>query len=307
MPEMLDRFRGCLLGSAVGEALGRPVAGMEPWEISRKFGKVNSIIESNSTEREPGVPHSLTSQMLCVAESYVQCMVFDPVDIGDRLLNWYRSGPDDIDSLTHEALESLLFGYNFERSGRDAWEDLPDGMRMGNGSLARAAPSGLARYHDHVHLVGESRVVSGITHYDERCKLACVCLNLGISHLMLADAHGLVDEILEWVEPRNTVLGYSIGDIQHLGPQDLMTKGSAVETLQAALWAAVYCDGFEEALTMLINLGGDTTVLGSVAGALLGARFGVKSIPRDWLSSLPGKVRIGAAADGLYKLSEEAD
>lgn len=305
MLEIMDRFRGCLLGLAAGEAIGLPLAGMDSWEIERKLGKATGVVGDNLAGEAQTGALPLTGQMLCVAESYIQDRAFDPVDIADRLLAWYRSGPADIDNLTHEALENLLFGYNFERSGRDAWEAVPDGFRMGNGSLGRAAPTGLARYHDHVHLVGESRIVSGITHFDERCKLSCVCLNLGISHLLLADAHGLPEEILEWIEPRNTVLGYSIGDIQHLGPEDLITKGSVVDTLQAALWAAVHCDSFEEGILVLVNLGGDTKTLGAVAGALLGARFGVKAIPKEWLDAVPGKDYIDSIAKEVFLLSED--
>ena len=38
-------------------------------------------------------------------------------------------------------------------------------------------------------------VLSVITHFDERCKLACVCLNLAIAHLLLVGIDGLVTDV----------------------------------------------------------------------------------------------------------------
>jgi len=242
--------------------------------------------------------------MLCILDSYNELSKFDPHDVADRFLDWYRAGPSGIGSLTREACENLLYGYNFERAGQDAWEAFPDSMRMGSGSLMRCAPTGLLRYHDHIHLVGESRVLSGITHYDERCKLACVCLNLAIANLLLVGVDGLLDELAEFIEPRNTVLGYALSGVPGLRVADLRASGYVVDTLQLALWTALYCTEFAEGLTLVVNLGEDAAAAGAVSGALLGARFGADAIPDRWLDALEGRQRIDAAARQLYELSQ---
>jgi len=301
---MVDQFRGCLLGLSVGDALGAPLEGLSAAQIARRYGRL--------TEMQPDVRRGLragqttddTAMMLSILDSYNELAQFDPHDIAERFLDWYRRGPVDIGNLTREACENLLYGYNFERAGRDAWEAFPDSMRMGNGSLMRCAPTGLLRYHDHIHLVGESRVISGITHYDERCKLACVCLNLAIAHLLLVGIDGLLDELREFIEPRNTVLGYALNGIPALRVEELRTSGYVVDTLQTALWAVLYCTEFEEGLTLVVNRGQDADTAGAVAGALLGARFGADAIPRRWLDALEGRQRIDTGARRLYELSQ---
>jgi ADP-ribosyl-[dinitrogen reductase] hydrolase len=301
---MVDQFRGCLLGLGVGDALGAPLEGLSAAQIARRYGRLTEMQPDPRRGLRAGQTTDDTAMMLAILDSYNELAQFDPHDIAERFLDWYRRGPTGIGSLTREACENLLYGYNFERSGRDAWEAFPDSMRMGNGSLMRCAPTGLLRYHDHIHLVGESRVISGITHYDERCKLACVCLNLAIAHLLLVGIDGLLDELREFIEPRNTVLGYALNGIPAMRVDELRTSGYVVDTLQTALWAVLYCTEFEEGLTLVVNRGQDADTAGAVAGALLGARFGADAIPRRWLDTLEGRQRIDTGARRLYELSQ---
>lgn len=51
------------------------------------------------------------------------------------------------------------------------------------------------------------------------------------------------------------------------------------------LWGLNH-SSFEEGLTQVVNRGGDADTNGTVAGALLGARFGYNAIPSRWLSAL---------------------
>ena len=58
--------------------------------------------------------------------------------------------------------------------------------------------------------------------------------------------------------------------------------GFSVKAIQLALWCAGRAVDFEEALIAVVNAGGDTDTNGAVAGAVLGARFGLDAIPRRW-------------------------
>ena len=303
---MIDQFRGCLLGLAVGDALGTPVERLEAAEVQSRHGKVREMLGGGYLHLAPGGVTEETELMLAVLDSYIETRHFDPIDVAERFLAWYRSGPREIDGLTREACENLLYGYNFERAGYDAWQAMPDSMRQGSASLPRGAPTGLLHYHDHIHLIGESRVVSGITHYDERCKLACVCFNLAIAHLLLVGAEGLLDELLEFIEPRNTPLAYSLRAVSGMGERDLRSTPHVLDALQSSLWAAIYCTEFEEGLTLLAGRGGDAGTICATAGALLGARFGADAIPERWLKPLQYRERIDSGARQLFELCEES-
>ena len=55
-------------------------------------------------------------------------------------------------------------------------------------------------------------------------------------------------------------------------------------------------DSFEEAITEVINLGGDTDTAGAILGAMAGASYGISEIPKRWLDGLQNREGIDARA-----------
>ena len=53
-----------------------------------------------------------------------------------------------------------------------------------------------------------------------------------------------------------------------------------------------------------MEAGGDTDTNAAVAGAVLGARYGVGAVPERWLECVPERDRIEGLADALIPLSE---
>ncbi len=65
--------------------------------------------------------------------------------------------------------------------------------------------------------------------------------------------------------------------------------GWTVYTTRLALLGLLDAAGFRPGLGGVIRLGGDADTNGAVAGALLGARFGVGGIPSEWLRGVRGR------------------
>jgi ADP-ribosylglycohydrolase len=237
-----------------------------------------------------------------VLDSYCECAAFDPLDMAERLTDWYRYNPGIADAQTGEALRRLAEGYTFERASRDAWAALSPRRRQNAACLLRAAPTGLLRYHDDARLVGESRVVCGLTHHDETCKLACSVLNLAIAHLLMVGTDGLVEELLIFAAPRHAGLTDALRAVASLQPRDLR-GGGVVEELQSALWATIYPDEMDEALGLLLAREGHDRTACALAAALLGARLGAEAIPADWIAELSCRARIETAGARLYELA----
>lgn len=72
-------------------------------------------------------------------------------------------------------------------------------------------------------------------------------------------------------------------------------QGYTMRTMAAGLWAVWHAGGFADGLLPVINRGGDADTNGAVAGALLGARFGLGCLPRRWVSGLVNRNRLDAA------------
>ena len=84
----LDRYRGCLLGLAVGDAIGTAVE----FKARGSFPPVTDMVGGGAFNLQPGQWTDDTSMALCLAESLVEKTGFDALDQMNRYLNWYENG-----------------------------------------------------------------------------------------------------------------------------------------------------------------------------------------------------------------------
>lgn len=102
-----SRSRGCLLGLAIGDALGAPVEFSPPGS----FEPVSGYRAGGVFDLEAGQWTDDSSMALCLAESLLECGELDPGDQLERYWRWYRHGENscngrcfDIGNGTREAL-----------------------------------------------------------------------------------------------------------------------------------------------------------------------------------------------------------
>src|SRR3954470_11920654 len=149
------RFRGALMGLAVGDAIGTTVEFKPPGS----FAPVTDMIGGGPFGLPAGAWTDDTSMALCLAESLVETRTFDPVDQLRRYVRWYREGRwsstgtcFDIGNATRAALQ------RFEQTGEPFPGDAaPDAA--GNGPLMKLAPVAMAyasRPDDAIRFAGES-------------------------------------------------------------------------------------------------------------------------------------------------------
>lgn len=134
--ELIERYRGCLLGLAVGDALGTTLEFKRPGT----FTPINEMVGGGPFHLKAGQWTDDTSMALCLAESLIECRGFDAVDQLTRYCRWYRDGHlsstgrcFDIGNTTRTALEA------FQRT-RNPFPGPTDPRFAGNGSLMRLAP-----------------------------------------------------------------------------------------------------------------------------------------------------------------------
>jgi hypothetical protein len=83
-----DRYRGALLGLAVGDALGTTVEFKAPGT----FKPITGIVGGGPFGLKPGQWTDYTSMALCLAESLIEKHGFDPKDQMDRYCRWWKKG-----------------------------------------------------------------------------------------------------------------------------------------------------------------------------------------------------------------------
>src|SRR5436309_15906657 len=83
-----DRFRGCLLGLACGDAVGTAVEFAPPGS----FPPVEDMVGGGPFRLEAGEWTDDTAMALCLATSLLEKEGFDPVDQLQRYVRWWREG-----------------------------------------------------------------------------------------------------------------------------------------------------------------------------------------------------------------------
>lgn len=297
---MRDLFRGCLLGVAVGDALGAPFEGMEREDVQNIY---TGRMMGREDYLRPGEYTDDTGMTIVLAESIVENggrVVAE--DLARRFSAWYSTGPKGVGLLTSTVLDSIGKGVPWEEASRGAWER-SGGRSAGNGSVMRTAPVALAHYEARDGLRETARVVSRLTHWDPRCTDACAALCW------------LTVLLMDGLEPPEALGGtlthVENGDVRRslvrgarARREDLVSSGFVLHTLEVAVWSLMNAATFRECVGSCILLGGDTDTAGAVCGALAGARFGASSIPEEWVSPLDvnpvGAEGVLALADALH-------
>ena len=78
--------------------------------------------------------------------------------------------------------------------------------------------------------------------------------------------------------------------------------GYTLVTLSVALWAYWHATSFEEGLLAVVNAGGDADTNAAVACAILGAKYGYKAIPQEYIEGLIYKEQLEAICEKLAKV-----
>ncbi len=74
----------------------------------------------------------------------------------------------------------------------------------------------------------------------------------------------------------------------------------AEEALAISIYCALVARSLKHGVILVVNHDGDSDSMGSIAGNLLGAMHGVKSIPAEWLEPLGLRDVITELAEDLY-------
>lgn len=280
MNELLqDKIRGVVYGAAVGDAFGAPYEFLTSSQLKEKYGTVSDMIAGGIKNWNLGEYTDDTDHALIVLESLLVNNTLLIEDVISRLVNWYDGQPKDIGLTTKKVLELVRNGENWLKASEKVWQQ-SNRNNLGNGGLMRAYPIALFHYNSRNEMYVDNNKNTMITHYDEICTEASYLFCLALWDILDT---GTID-FKEMSKDRN---------IERLKPEQVFTdktnlfnsNGYVLHSLQSAYWG--FCsESFEEGVLKVVNAGNDTDTNASLAGALLGAKFGYKNIPQRWLGKI---------------------
>jgi ADP-ribosyl-[dinitrogen reductase] hydrolase len=300
--DLADRIVGGCMGLAVGDALGAP------FEFLRGRNVPHPI---PALERPwQGGPPGSTTDDTALARNLVRSLAekggFDPADLVERHLAWYRSDPPDVGTITGRVLRRVDRGEDAAAAAQEVWRERGPEVSAGNGSVMYCAPLGLAYAHRPDELIDLAPALSTLTHADGRCRTAVLAVTLASAALARGEpAEPAVRGALDAAESREggEELAYLVDAVGGARPIDGPDQGFCLFTAAAAFQAVARDGDVETELRRVVSLGGDTDTNAAVAGALLGTRDGLGGLPPAWLDRLQDAGAIREEAERLVPLA----
>ncbi len=295
------RFTGCLLGLAVGDALGTTVE----FKSRGTFEPVSDMTGGGPFELEAGQWTDDTSMALCLGHSLLHKRSFNPKDQMNRYCNWWQYGYMsstgecfDIGNTVAKALDRYLkTGMPFAGSS--------DPNTAGNGSLMRLAPIVIYFMPDVDKVVQYAKESSRTTHGAAECIDACGYFANVLANAMTCDDKQALFERVTY-EPYTPGVG-GISDLGFISKSQSHIRGSGyvIDSLEAAFWCFWNTDNFKDAVLTAANLGDDADTTAAICGQIAGAFYGAASIPADWLELLHEQTAINELAEQLAVINYE--
>ena len=321
--QLSQRYRGLLLGIAIGDALGMPV------QHRRRgtFSPVGDLLAGGPFDLPRGAWTDDTAQVLCLAESLVECGQVDLHDLQARLVLWQREGRLSstgqcigISAVTARALvaahatgELADIASQPARAEREplvragvavAWThpDLLAGVRLAQQAVLFTHPSTLAIDCAAAYAVLLAGALRGVPAADllapDYVTEALVACGAGEPSL-----HPAVRDLLQgaWRD---------LSEVRLAGVW--VKETGALEGLAVALGALHRGRAaFRAGVLWAVNLGGEADTNGAIAGQLLGAVHGAAALPVGWVAAVADEPLLTALADellnaALTKLASEA-
>jgi poly(ADP-ribose) glycohydrolase ARH3 len=303
-PLLKDRFEGCLLGLAVGDALGGKFEAQSADAIRARFPTAERLIAypqeeiwyTDDTQMAIGVSEALIERGEIVEE--VLCRAFVANYVPSR---GYGRG-------ARAVLDAMEEGRDYRQV---AEQHFPGGS-FGNGAAMRVAPVGLLFRDDRRRLWDQARRSALPTHVHpfgvEGAQLLALAVALCSGTERFDRAGFFAELVAACASPEYRSQMEQAARVQ--APDDLAGLGNRIEALYSVPTAiasfALAPESFEAAVSNLIFLGGDTDTLAAMAGALSGAYLGVGRLPARLVglleSSPKGRAYLQHLAGQLFAL-----
>jgi ADP-ribosylglycohydrolase len=295
-------------------------------------GPATDIVGAGPFELKAGQITDDTQMAICLARSLVAKGDIDILDVATRYVAWFQHA-FDVGNQTASALGAIEGGTSVGAAGREVWHRsgrraAGNGSLMRTAPVGVFFARFLRQQRLEV-LVEASLADSLITHADPRCAIACAAFNAAIARGVIdpaaadrmklaraqvtqahaaipiaaaklrelyddnADDLALVDAAVEDLERD---LAAAVSDNPGVDRVDLdlfRTAGFVRVAFRLAFWHLVHTESWRAALVDIASRGGDADTNAAIAGALLGARDGVRAIPREWIDRVLGATQPG--------------
>ncbi|MDD7795434.1 ADP-ribosylglycohydrolase family protein [Clostridium sp. 'White wine YQ'] len=339
----LENFKGCLLGGAIGDALGWPIEFLGIDEIRDKFGEsgIEDLVLGAFGKAEITDDTQMT---LFTAEGLLRNKVRENLEedseadtefttiMHNAYLRWLSTQerlPKIKDKILHNSWlvqvwslsklrapgSTCLSALREEEIGTI---DNPINSSKGCGGVMRVAPVGL--------LYGMEEA------FDIGCKCAALTHGHPSGYLSAGFFSALISQIISGEDLKKSVLesldllkkysdsqecvdkiqlALELVDSNEIYNEAIRKIGEgwlAEEAISIAVYCALkYQNDYKKAIIAAVNHNGDSDSTGAITGNILGAYLGTYGIPNDYIENIELFEQISEMAEDLYIGYEESD
>ncbi len=319
------KYRGALIGGAIGDALGRPWEGRGPSAAQAEFESLGRYRKWSGWKSGPtGTVTDDTQLTMSVGDSICALGYLDPEDLSRRFVEWLAVGRGK-GAATVEAVTALHAGTAWFRAGARS---------AGNGAAMRVAPIGLRNAADANAIRRDGAISALITHATEMAVVSAIaqafmvaqCLHLdagdlttdGLRSKLLNGLAIVLDGVAEEAVPerrRDRPGLFRLRDrLTEVASRSFAAAADAfeyfhngafvLESLPAALWCFLrHWDDPGQAILTAVSGGYDADTVAALTGTLVGALHGEGGFPSPWLDELEYVEELRSLGDRLLALA----
>jgi poly(ADP-ribose) glycohydrolase ARH3 len=297
IPSELDRARGALLGTFIGDALGMPFEGAVPAAVPNRLDMLDARLGRGTYTDD-------TQMAIALAESLLEHGAIDDEALGRAFVNAYdpRRG---YGSGTTEVLRKVRLGVHPRDAARSAFGGKGS---LGNGAAMRIAPIAVWYVHDPGALADAARASARVTHAHRLGVDAALTQAVAIAAALRSESPldaaieaATTPELRDRLVEAARIVGAGLEPAEVAAR--LGNRSTGHESVPAAVYSAAAYESFEAAVTFAVRCGGDADTIGAMAGAIAGARTGASAIPARWIDALEqgakGRAYVEMLADQL--------
>lgn len=336
----LDRFQGCLVGGAVGDALGYPVEFLPEPELFARFGTTgitsyalkdgtarisddtqmtlftaNGLLFGTARGRMRGIMAPYASYLATAYREWYKTQISSSPITSKFNCSWLLHVPELYAERSPGDTCMGVLGGDYTGTPED-----PINFSKGCGGVMRVAPIGL--YFGTSHPLAADMLgadAAALTHGHEMGYIPAAML----VHIIRLVSHNREITLKEAVLDARAAMEILFAGRKHL-PAFLQRMDQAVTLSETdgydlaaihalgrgwcgdeALAIAVYCalkysGDFEQAIITSVNHRGDSDSTGAITGNILGAYLGLAGIPGKYLENLELQDVILELAEDLY-------
>ena len=326
--QYLDRSLGCLLGGAVGDALGAPVEFASRPQIIRQFGS-KGIRDFVVAYGRVGAITDDTQMTLFTAEGCLRAVAngFSPgsdegvAALRRAYLRWLHT--QGVDGYGQVERTGWLIGQRELFSRRAPGNTCLSALQReggekndskGCGGIMRVAPCGIVHAGNPGLAYELGLAAAKLTHghptgYLSAAVFAAIIAELILGKSLIDTIHTARAILVRSPSHEETLAALDAavhlakaGTLPEIAIPKLGEGWIAEEALAISLYCALTASNLEEGIVTAVNITGDSDSTGAITGNLLGAMAGAAVIPQRWLVQLELHDVIEAVAQDLILL-----